>query len=78
MKRMSLEKELIRTDYSGADIPDSVKNFRPDIYRDGAEFYAILGSDENAIVGIGSSVTEAMKNWDTAYWNKRYNKNKDK
>ena len=74
MKRMSLEKELIRTDYSASDIPDSVKNFRPDIYKDGKEFYAILGSDEDAIVSNGSSIIEAMKNWDNAYWNKTYNK----
>jgi hypothetical protein len=75
MKRMSLDKELINANYSSADVPDSVKNFRPVIYKDGEIYYVVLGADDAAIVGYGSDITAAMKEWDAAYWRKRYNKN---
>jgi hypothetical protein len=74
MKFMPPGKELIKTDYSAVEVPDSVKNFRPDIYKEGYTYYTILGSNEDAIIGSGSTVDEAMKNWDGAYWNTQYKK----
>lgn len=72
MKNLSLEKELVRVDYTDAQVPESVKNFRPDIYRDGDEYCLILGNDQHAIVGCAGSIEEAMKRWDETYWKKRY------
>jgi len=72
MKSLSLEKERIRVDYSGDHVPESVKNFRPDVYLDGEEYCLILGNDQHAVVGCADSVEEAMKRWDEAYWKKRY------
>ena len=71
MKNISLEKERIHADYSAAGVPESIKNFRPDMYRDGDQYCCILGSDSDAIVGCGSTVEEAMQKWDEAYWIKR-------
>lgn len=72
MKRLSLEKERITIDYSSEQIPESVRNFRPDVYRDGGEYCLILGNDEHAVVGCAASIEEAMNRWDEAYWKKRY------
>lgn len=69
---MSLEKELIKVDYTDDGVPESVKNFRPDVYRDGTEYCLILGSDKDAIVGCGDTLEKAMRQWDEAYWKKRY------
>ena len=68
----SLEKELSKIDYTDEQVPDSVKNFRPDVYRDGDRFCVILGSGENAVAAYGDSIAEAMTGWDAAYWKKRY------
>lgn len=73
MKRMSLEKEDVHVDYTAENIPDSVKNFRPVIYRDGEDYCCILGT-ENAVVGTGNTLEEAMSNWDRAYQEKRTGK----
>ena len=72
MKRMYLEKEFIGIDYTEEGVPESVKNFRPDVYLDREEYCAIPGNDEHAIVGCGASISLALWQWETAYWRKRY------
>jgi hypothetical protein len=67
MKDTSVEKEKITVEYVGENIPDSVKNFMPDLYRDGNRFVCVLGREPDSITGEGESVEEAMKNWDEAY-----------
>ena len=68
---MSLEKERIHIDYTRGDIPDSVKNFRPDIYRDDDVFYCVLGAPpHDNIMGKGATIEEAMLHWDIAYLRK--------
>ena len=67
-----MDKEVVRIDYSAADIPESVRNFRPDVYRDKDKYCLILGKGEHAIISYADSVEEAMKRWDEAYWLKRY------
>lgn len=65
---MSIEKERIKFDYTSADIPDSVKNFRPDIYHDEHGFYCILGTDPtDRIIGRGHTVEMALQDWDRNY-----------
>lgn len=65
---MSIEKELLQVDYTSANAPDSVKNFRPDVYRDEHGFYCILGSSpDNRIMGQGETIEKAFASWDAAY-----------
>ncbi|MCF6407887.1 hypothetical protein L3C95_33680 [Chitinophaga filiformis] len=71
MERLSLEKETVHVDYTGEGIPESVKNFRPSVFRDGDNYYCILGSDkETAVCGSGATVEEAFLEWDHAYQDK--------
>jgi hypothetical protein len=67
MKDKSLEKEKIHIDYSGDNIPESVKNFMPDVYKDGDRYICILGIGPDAITGEGTSLEDAMNAWDDAY-----------
>jgi hypothetical protein len=71
MKNISLEKERIQVDYSAAGVPESVRNFRPDVYKDGDRYCCLLGNDSDGIFGCGNTLEEAMKKWDEAYWIKR-------
>jgi len=71
MKNTSLEKEKIRVDFTEKLVPASVKNFMPDIYRDGDRFICVLGSDQYAVSGEGASIEEAMEAWDNAYHSKK-------
>ena len=71
MKDASVEKEKIAVDYTQANLPDSVKNFMPEVYRDGDRFVSVLGSAPNAITAEGSTVEEALGSWDEAYQAKK-------
>lgn len=72
MKQTSIDKEIIHTDYTGEGIPESVKNFRPSIYRDGEMYHCILGTDKNTgVFGSGKSIEEAMREWDKSYEEKK-------
>lgn len=71
MERLSLEKETVHIDYTREGIPESVKNFRPSVFRDGDNYHCILGNDkETAVCGSGQSVEEALLDWDHAYQDK--------
>ena len=71
MERLSLEKETVHVDYTGDGVPESVKNFRPNVFRDGDMYHCILGCDqETAVFGSGHSVEEALLEWDHAYQDK--------
>jgi L-2-hydroxyglutarate oxidase LhgO len=67
MKAKSLEKEKVLIGYTGENVPESVKNFMPDVYKDGDWFICILGVEPDAVTGEGKSVEDAMKNWDDAH-----------
>lgn len=71
MKDASVEKEKIEVDFVGDNVPDSVKNFMPDVYKDGDRYVCVLGSEPNSVTGEGASVEEAMKSWDQAYQQKK-------
>ena len=71
MKNMSIEKERIHIDYSAADIPESVKNFQPDVYRDGDLYCLILGASEEGIFSCADTLEAAMQKWDEAYRQKK-------
>jgi len=71
MKDASVVKEKLKVDFVGDKVPASVKNFMPDVYRDGDNFVCVLGSEPNVITGEGSTIEEAMKSWDEAYQKKK-------
>lgn len=72
MERMSLEKETVRIDYTADGIPESVKNFRPTVFRDGDSYCCILGIDkETGVFSCGNSIEEALQEWDRAYQEKK-------
>jgi hypothetical protein len=72
MKKMSIDKEIMHIDYTREGIPESVKNFRPSVYRDGEIYHCILGTDkETGVFGSGKSVEEAFLEWDHAYQDKK-------
>jgi hypothetical protein len=67
MKPLSLEKEKILVDYTGDNMPGSVRNFMPDVYKDGEIYTCISGTGPNAVTGQGATIEDAMKDWDNAY-----------
>jgi hypothetical protein len=72
MERMSLEKETVHIDYTMEGIPESVKNFRPNVFKDGECYYCILGTDKDtAVFSSGNSIEEALQEWDHAYQDKK-------
>jgi len=72
MKRMSIDKEIMLVDFTREDIPASVKNFQPSVYRDGEMYHCILGTErDTGIFGSGKSIDEAMVEWDHAYQEKK-------
>jgi hypothetical protein len=72
MERMSLEKETVHIDYTKEGIPESVKNFRPNVFRDGDSYCCILGTDEETgVFSCGDSLEEALQEWDRAYQAKK-------
>lgn len=72
MKQSSIDKEIVHIDYTREDIPASVKNFLPSIYRDGERYHCILGTDKDTgIFGSGNSIEEAIIEWDKSYQEKK-------
>ena len=71
MKDSSIVKEKIKVEYVGDKVPDSVKNFMPEVYQDGDRYICILGAEPNSVSGEGSTVEEAMLDWDRVYQSKK-------
>jgi hypothetical protein len=71
MKDASVVKEKLSVDFVGEQVPDSVKNFMPDVYKDGDRYVCVLGSEPNSVTGEGATVEEAMNSWDKAYREKK-------
>jgi hypothetical protein len=66
MQQMHLnEEDIITIDYEAGDIPASVKEFRPAVFREADRFCCILGPDpEIGVFGSGTSIEEALRDWD--------------
>lgn len=57
-------KDIIALDYSYGQLPASVKEFQPTVYKDGNKYSCILGADaQKGIFGTGATVEEAIDNW---------------
>lgn len=67
MKNMSLDKEKVQVDYTSMDLPEPVKNFRPEVYQDGARYSCVLGAGDTAIYAEGDTIEAALIAWDKAY-----------
>ena len=77
MKNISLEKEKIKVDFSDESLPEAVRNFMPDVYRNGDGYLCILGSEpDSLIVGTGITVIKALEDWDKSYRERHSGKNK--
>lgn len=68
MNHFSLEGEHVKVDYSNPALPPAARNFMPDVYRDGPEYFCVLGAGcDEVILGTGNSVEEAINAWEEAY-----------
>ncbi len=68
IKNISLEKEKIRVDFSNPELPSSVRNFMPDMYRNGDSYLCILGTEpDRLVIGTGATVMRALEDWDKSY-----------
>lgn len=68
MTNKSIEKEKITVDYTVEGVPESVRNFRPEVYYDGYTYCSMLGIDaEQGVFGYGDTLEEALTDWDLAY-----------
>ncbi|MGN7819030.1 hypothetical protein HGH92_02380 [Chitinophaga varians] len=71
MNHFSLEGEHVKIDYSNPALPPAARNFMPDVYRDGPEYFCVLGAGSDAVIlGTGSTPDEAINAWEQAYHDK--------
>ncbi|WP_205512819.1 hypothetical protein [Longitalea arenae] len=62
------EEDIITIDFDAGDIPASVREFRPMVFREADRFCCILGPDpEIGIFGSGTSIEEALRDWDNDF-----------
>jgi hypothetical protein len=66
MKQMPIKDEVVvHVNYESSDLPATVRQFKPVVYKEGGTFCCILGPDrQTGIFASGSSVNEALRNWD--------------
>ncbi|MGN6416380.1 MAG: hypothetical protein ACTHMC_02730 [Pseudobacter sp.] len=69
MQQMAVdEKSIVKIDYTSADLPFSVREFRPTVYSDREGYNCLLGPDtENGIFGTGVSIRQAVNDWDRSF-----------
>jgi hypothetical protein len=69
MEQMNTEGlALVRVDYDSADVPDSVKQTHPVVYRNGGEYCCVLGPDpERGIFGRGKTLNDALSKFDRQF-----------
>ena len=66
MEQMKINPEaIVSVDYENQDLPTSVQQFKPPVFREGNAFCVLLGPDpQSGIFGCGRSVEEALRDWD--------------
>lgn len=67
---MSLDKEKVQVDFTSMDLPESVKNFRPEVYQDSGCYSCVLGAGADAVYAEGDSIEAALIAWDKAFHEK--------
>ncbi|WP_443943899.1 hypothetical protein ACJVDH_13320 [Pedobacter sp. AW1-32] len=65
MEQMNVNEERkIDFDFSNFRLPKYVQEFQPLLYKDGGEYYAVLGPDlTKGITGHGASPEDALIDW---------------
>jgi hypothetical protein len=78
MKQMVVRKEeIVPINYESANTPATVRQFKPVVFKEGNSICCILGPDrQQGIFACGSTLTEALRNWDTVF-HKRLNEHKE-
>ena len=62
------EEMVVQINYQDSDIPATVREFKPALYRDGDSFCCLLGEDPQAgIFGCGESPKAAIEDWDSHF-----------
>jgi hypothetical protein len=66
MEQMSMKGlETVPVNFEQRDLPPSVKEFKPAVYKDGDSYCCILGPDPLAgVFGCGDTPEEALQDWD--------------
>jgi hypothetical protein len=66
MRQMNLGGlQAVPVDYEAADIPPSVKEFKPAVFKDGPSFCVLLGPDpQTGVFGCGDTTDDALVDWD--------------
>jgi hypothetical protein len=69
MQQMQVPEEMkVNMDFQDESLPQSVKELRPLVWKDGDSFCCVLGSDPQlGIFGCGDTPTEALKDWDNHF-----------
>lgn len=67
MEQMNIEESMkVDIDFTGAALPKSAKKLEPFVWKDGDDFYCLLGPDPTVgIFGSGDSPLRAIVDWDT-------------
>jgi len=59
---------IIRIDYDASDLPETAKELKPVLFREGNVICCLSGSDpRSGIFGCGSTLSEAIKDWDADF-----------
>ena len=66
MKQLDVPDEMkIAIDCADGHIPESVKTFRPLLFKDGDSYSCVLGPDaQQGVFGSGETTMAALKDWD--------------
>jgi hypothetical protein len=67
MIQMIIDPELIVDyDFTKPEVNRTLKNLQPVIYRNGDEFFCLLGPDlKQGILGTGSTLEDAIYDWES-------------
>ena len=74
MWQVSLSQEaLITVNYEDTDLPLSLREFKPILFKEKEIYFCLLGPDpQEGIFGFGRTITDAIRNWDLDFKNRLY------
>ena len=72
------EDRIVTLDYDSAQLPRSVRQFQPTLYKEDESFICVLGPDlEQAVYGRGATEDEAIKAWEKDFKERLQSKGED-
>jgi hypothetical protein len=71
MEQMQIDEAAkISMDYEHDELPESVKQFKPVLFKEGNAFCVVLGPDPQAgIFGCGDTKEQALQDWNNHFLN---------